>query len=168
MPPYRDDISLSCLAPLKFASRPPSLSGALEQCLKIYSSCSHCCQGEAHAKITLAEKCRENTRKCLTNKTAHTHPFWVIWDYNVGGGGAGRGRGLAISSAATASLSRAEPRNFMNLITTFFRCNYKILLAKSGIFISFSLKYLLLVSVYKYARCHAHTTAHTRPHLRHL
>jgi len=35
-------------------------------------------------------------------------------------------------------------RNFMNLITEFFRCNYEILLAESGIFISFSLKYFCL------------------------
>lgn len=119
-------------------------SGALEQCNKIYSSC-YCCRGEAHAKITLAEKCRQNTRKCLTNKA----------DTRLGYLGPLRARGVADRQllGPTASLSRA--RNFMNLITAFLRCNYKILLAKSGIFISFSLKYLLLVSVYKYVRCHA-------------
>lgn len=58
--------------------------------------------------------------------------------------------------------AESRAKNFMNLITEFFRCNYEILLAENGIFISFSLKYLLLVSVYKYLPDATPPHTHTR------
>lgn len=110
---------------------------------KIYSSC--CWRGSQKrnpyennfsGKVPTKYKKMLNQQGGQSGIVTHTHTLARDPTYSCLGSWS---TGALEPKMPNASLRSAK--NFMNLITEFFRCNYKILLAKSGIFISFSLKY---------------------------